>query len=596
MRTNRCWLTFPLGGGGGGKTHSPSVFLATVGTKGLALSATAAEVLGHWTFNSSGTAAEIADGTEFPNHVKDSPLSLKAKVQTWPGLKADAPAYLEDVPAAWLFGDAALTNVIGSMSSSVRLVGNGDSDGWGHGCGLEIANFGEVIGADSSWTVELIVRGARQSPDGTYTSGDNCPLLGVGSHSEPTYPGIAVSSENKLVAWRNTQQQTVHSYLQNDRLSRRSWRDGRWRTVMLTWDAEAKVYRFHSDYQDSYTDTGDRFKTSGADFGGQSVLRIGGVWDSGSLAYMLGRLDVAAIRVSRGCRPWYGGMMPWNEEVPRQLVHYRFDGENGATASGLIPNALAPDFDFTGCQIGTPQSWGDNSPFATLSYGSVSYTNDVFAPWLQVQASKDTPRQKNTGALSSFVHGEAVAGGMPLMMQNLPAYFAESFTLEFVVRIANENGQESSQPSVPFFSAPATAKDPEKGIFVWNQQNVFSVGVRQAGGFGPAFKTAWNELSISRDVWHSFALTYDKAQGQVSCYYDGVRVAGKDLSGAIDAAAPIWHDNGLFAQICGVTPNDWVENFSGAIDEFRITRGVLSEADFLRGRRGPGGGLVLTIR
>ena len=552
-------------------------------------------MLGLWTFEPSDTA-EIADGTEFPNRVTGSPLSLKAKVQTWPGLKEDSPAFVDDVPAAWLFGDTALTNVIGKLTSSVRLVGNGDSDGWGHGCGLEIANFGNVIGTDCSWTVELLVRGARQSPDGAYTSGDNCPLLGVGCESAVDYPGIAVSSGGSLVSWRDAKLQNVHSYLQNDRLSRQSWRDDRWRTVMLTWDADAKIYRFHSDYQDSYTDTGDNFKSGGADFGSQSVLRIGGVWGGNSLAYMMGRLDVAAIRVSRGCRPWHGGLTPWFEETPRQLVHYRFDGANGATASGLIPNACAPDFDFTGCQIGSFQSWGDNSPFAAMTYGSVSYTNDVFAPWLQVQGSKDTPRQRNTGALSSFAEGVAVAGGMPLMMQNLPAYFAESFTLEFVVRIANENGQSSDQPSVPLFAAPATDKADEKGFFIWNQQNVFSVGVRQAEGFGVAFQTEWNELSVARNVWHSFALVCDRAKGQVRVYMDGNPIVGKAVSGTVDALAPVWHDNKLFAQICGCVPNSWVENFSGTIDEFRITRGVLDETDFLRGRRGPGGGLVLTIR
>ena len=564
----------------------------------------AGDVLGLWTFDQASGAAEIADGTAFPNQVEDGTLSLKAKVQRWPGLKEDSPVFVNDVPAAYLFGDTALTNVIGRLASSVRLVGNNDSEGWGHGCGLEIANFGEVIGPDSSWTVELLVRGSQQSPDGNYTSGDACPLLGVGSQSAAEsaaesaagYPGIAVAAKSKLVSWRNGAQQAVHSYLQNDRLSRRSWRDGRWRMVMLTWDAEAKIYRFHSDYQDSYTDTGDNFKTSGADFGGQSVLRIGGVWGGGSLAYMMGRLDVAAIRVSRGCRPWHGGMTPWFEETPRQLVHYRFDGANGAAASGLIPNALAPDFDFTGCQVGSFASWGDNSPFATLTYGTVSYTNDVCAPWLQAQDSKDKPRLRNAGALSSFVEGAAVAGGMPLMMQNLPAYFAESFTLELIVRIANEDGRESNQPSVPFFSAPATGKEAEKGVFVWNQQNVFSVGVRKAEGFGDVFKTEWNELSISRDAWHRVVLTVDRAKGEVGLFVDGVRIEGKGLPGTLDAHAPIWHDNGLFAQICGIAPNDWVESFSGAIDEFRITRGVLDEADFLRGRRGPGGGLVLTIR
>ena len=84
----------------GGKKSWPFGLLAAVGSLGLALPTMAGDVLGLWTFDQASGAAEIADGTAFPNQVEDGTLSLKAKVQRWPGLKEDSPVFVNDGPAA----------------------------------------------------------------------------------------------------------------------------------------------------------------------------------------------------------------------------------------------------------------------------------------------------------------------------------------------------------------------------------------------------------------------------------------------------------------------------------------------------------------
>jgi len=137
-----------------------TITAAAVAFAGVAFADT--ETLGFWTFDGSTTIdATTAPGsatgngvpqrtkTWFPNQVSGSKLSMFLQKSTWSGYNIGVTKYIDDVPAAHLFSDTALTNRICALTKSIRL-GSGATGSWCSGWGLTIPNFEEVIGTNES--------------------------------------------------------------------------------------------------------------------------------------------------------------------------------------------------------------------------------------------------------------------------------------------------------------------------------------------------------------------------------------------------------------------------------------------------------------
>ena len=559
------------------------------------------EVVGLWTF--SGLPGEtVAGDTEFENKAGGD-LSLILKKQQSGALwaRAKSPTYLADVPATCLFSDTALTNLLGSLSSSLRMEGgssSADKTPWMVGTSLVMTNFAAIVGS-GSWTVEIIARMSKASEGYTVQDYNNdCALFGVGSASSGnTLPSICYRP------WRPNASGQLHGFTNGSsseftcnfynrypyRISAVSPSAGDWRHILIAYNADSKTFVFRSDYSDFDTTT-DQYSGFASDFGPLSEFRIGGVWSNGHCDYPCGIVDVAAVRVSRGMVAWHDGMTPWISSNPRELVHYRFSGELGKTVS-VVTNDVASDLAFTFCT----SRYFDSNVWNIINPGSMIYTNDTQLPYLSVGSGRD--RVINDSSVASCTNG--AWGRLALNMQNLPAYFADSFTVEMIVRVETQNySQQYPNPSVSLFSAPAYQSG-ASGFYMQSRQCSLIVGAADGSTDVGLLRTNYGVYDFARSVWHHVAVVCDRSLGIVKFYLDGICASsfegGKD--GSFDPSLPIWKPGNAmqYATIGGVA-SGWTSDRSGVVDEFRITRGVLDPIDFLRPKRTCGGGAMLMLR
>lgn len=540
------------------------------------------EVVGLWTF--AGTAGEqVEDKTEFANQIPDQELKLQVLLINdggfW-GFAGKLPTYLDETPASCLFSDTALTNHIGSMTSSLRLDGGSRFKESGYsaymsGTGLEIPNFGEVVG-DGSWTVEVLARVADAAADG-YTHGYLVSLMGAGAASTDNkrpciycnpYPnGGQIKGFNGST---KVFEVNFNSFKPN-RISGKNISANVWRNVTLSYDATNKKYIYRSDYSDFECEVA--IADADRDFNEKSTFRISGVFSDETPDGALGRIDVAAVRVTRGVVPWYGCMAPWIASTPKELVHYRFSGENGATIAN-VENAVAPTLDYMSCTA-------RNSPTDATLLGSSVYSDMVSGPFISC-TNKQT-RLENTSSASS--HVDDSWGCLRYYLQNLPAYFADSFTLEMLVwcETANLNA-DNPYPSVSLFCAPAGQNGKEKGFRLAYQQSTFKVLARTADSCQTVLQSAWSAYKYTREAWHHVCVTYDKTLSKMTVYldYNPVEKFESTQDGALPAGSPVWFSDADFqyAELLG-SASGWLREFQGVVDEVRITRGVLAPEDFL---------------
>ena len=568
-------------------------FLMAASFLGLAVSAStsnAYEVKGLWTFNGTD-GAEIETSTAFENAIEGNDLSLVTSMSPQGGNKV---RYDAGVPGGHLFGSLKLTEKIADLDSSLRLLGDSRYDGWQRGPSLRITNFGKMF-KDKSWTVEMLVRVSATTPDGSYVSQWERPLLGVtgnGRQDEAAF-GMDIMNHRLFKYVDSTSSYAfVPINMAPNRISGRDCGADVWKNVAITYDAEKKAFTYHSDYLDTLQSTSD----SAADWAplelsDDDFFQIGGTWKQ-SYYYVCGKIDVAAVRVSEGVVPWHEMMAPWVSAEPRELVHYRFSGENG-TVVGNVANEVAPDLDFTLCAARDSANWSN----ALL--GTIACTNEVCAPFIQTQRGRE--RLPNASAAVSCKDG--TWNTFKVYLQNLPAFFQDSFTVEGIVYVQTQNfSSDFPQPAVCLFAAPAKGSTPEcsTGFSVYNMQSVMSVSVRGVSEMQKVLQTNWGSCPFTRAAWHHYAVVFDASVRKIKLYLDGILQTHLSADGSVPEGAPIWNDYfnyvDYYAVIGGEAPNGWMSPCQGFVDEFRITRAALEPKDFLTGKRSQLGGLSVLLR
>lgn len=572
-----------------------------------------AEILGLWTFDGStaidssiAPSSPTGDGvpqrtkTWFPNQVPGGELTMFLQKGTWSGYNIGVAKYIDEVPAENLFSDTALTNRICALTKSIRL-GAGATGCYCTGYGLTIPNFGEIVGTNESFTVDVLMRVySRSQEGGTYSQGAG-PLIGIG-HKEETmsddqdatvvlkgYSGanVGIYAYNPNVAEADAYSTFAATHGNAPyRLSGKSVLDGGiWRTVTLCWNAESRRFVYRSDYMDAICSAGSSVNNL-IELGTNSILRIGGFWKrrSDALSYAMGTIDVAAIRVKRGVAAWYEDLTPWNEAVPRNLGHWRFDGANGATANAVIPNMFATNLSFVSCiDRRTASGWYDTAPRT-----DGSYTNEVWAPYLKTSSTLQS-RLRNTSAFSSRVNGTNATP--QLRIQNLPMYLVDDFTLEFVFLTTVEKYNDTyNQPAIVLMRAPESLS---RYFYLSNMQNNWQVGYRGDHESEPT-TLQFGNIGLAGLVWQHIAVVRNRSAGTVSVYRNGVLKNTKPLA----ADASVWSGDATdyaYTQLMSNQRNTWENNFAGLVDEIRFTRAVLEPKDFLT-RQTQGGGLILLFR
>lgn len=570
------------------------------------------ETIGFWTFDGSTpidtteeAGADTSNGkpfrtkTWFPNQVPGGKLTMFLQRGIWRGRNSGTTKYIDEVPAEHLYSDTALTNRICALTKSIRL-GTGTTDGgagpYYSGWGLTIPNFMDEIGADASFTVEVLMRVYTTSQDGgTYSQG-NGAIVGIGhkedemsDRQEATVVLHGYSGANVGIYAYNSTSKDFNTYTAThggtpDRCSGKNVLGGGvWRTVTLCWNAETRQLTYRSNFQDAICKAGTAVNNL-IEFGTNSSFRIGGAWWGGA-CYPLGTIDVAAVRVKRGLAPWYADLTPWYEQTPRNLGHWRFDGANGSVANTVMRNAFATNLDFTACvDRRTSSGYWD-----TARRTDGSFTNQVWAPYVKT-VSGESKHLPNTSAFSSYVNG--VSATPQLRIQNLPMYLIDDFTLEFVFLTTTANYNETyQQPAVCLMRAP---EDKDRYFYVSNMQSNWQVGYRGENESAPT-TLFFGNIGLTRLVWHHVAIVRDRAAGTIKVYRNG------ELKGtqALASDAHIWGDDATdyaYTQLMSNSRNGWESDYKGLVDEIRFTRAVLEPKDFLKGRQSEGGGLILLLR
>lgn len=550
--------------------------------------AKANEVIGLWTF-SGEDGTEIPANAEFENQAGGE-LSLVLRNQragTWTKIKPSH--YLADTPAPYVFSDTALTNSLGSLVSSVRLEGDVTTGGdtWMFGSSLVLTNFGAQVGA-GSWTVEVIARVTKTQSGGVFFGCGN-------ASSKNEYPAVCFLpfevTDGRVQGYEGTTAKFTENItnMKPNRISRAGLRAGSWRHVVLSYNADSNKYIFRSDYSDFDYELS---ATTSGDIGNESEFRIGGVWNGSYGAYPTG-VDVAAVRVTRGVVPWYGGMAPWVTTQPKELVHYRFSGGKGEVVAS-VRNEVTPNLDYTMCT-----AWRfDDSAWQFVQSQNTVYSDDVVSPYVAQGGGRS--RLENASAVSSCAKG--VDDWLAFYMQNLPAYFVGDFTIEMIMRVETPNHDEAlyPNPSVSLFSAPTFRVPIEvNGFSIRSSQYTLRIEVWDGSRFVEPLKTPWGAYEFSRSVWHRVALVCDREAGQMKLYYDGELVTKLDgaAGGSFDPALPIWKAGAAMSYACiGGLSGPQTSDFKGVVDEFRITRGALEPKDFLTPKNRPTTGLIMSVR
>jgi len=117
----------------------------------------------------------------------------------------------------------------------------------------------------------------------------------------------------------------------------------------------------------------------------------------------------------------------------------------------------------------------------------------------------------------------------------------------------------------------------------------------------PSWKEQWTDLSgtnrikIGNNTWHHVVCSYDATSSKVAVYVDGAKINhpagvtdkfGSDPTAGGLPLGPMLFKNatkfvfGCYKQsLPGSTPDAWMKNFTGALDEFRIYNKALADAD-----------------
>lgn len=585
--------------------------LAMTGLCGAAFAET--ETIGFWTFDGSteidttkqegsmsGNGVPQRTNTWFPNQVPGGKLTMFLQKGTWQGYNIGTAKYIDDVPAGNLFSDTALTNRICALTKSLRL-GAGATGSYCTGWGLTIPNFMEEIGTNESFTVEVLMRVYSQSQEGGSYSKLDGPIVGIGRKAETMTDdqdaaallkgysganvGIYAYDPDATVANAYATFTTTHPNTPDRCSGKNVLAQGVWRTVTLCWNAGTRKLTYRSDYQDAIC-TADSKVNALVEFGTNSIFRIGGCWKdrNGFLSYVLGTVDVAAVRVKRGLAAWHEDLTPWYEETPRNLGHWRFDGNNGAVANKVMPNAFAVDLDFTACvDRRTSSGYWD-----TACRTDGSFTNEVWAPYVRT-ALGQANRLPNASAFSSYVNG---VGATPqLRIQNLPMYLIDDFTLEFAFLTTTDNYSQSyPQPAICLIRAP---EDNASYFYLSNMQCQFQVGYRGESATGPT-TIYFGNIGLSGMTWQHVAVVRDRAAGTIKVYRNGELKFSKALA----SDARVWSGdatNYAYTQLMSNSRNGWESAFKGLVDEIRFTRAVLEPKDFLAPKNSQGCGIVFML-
>ena len=168
-----------------------------------------------------------------------------------------------------------------------------------------------------------------------------------------------------------------------------------------------------------------------------------------------------------------------------------------------------------------------------------------------------------------------------------------SFTLSFWVK---KNGPNAAGKGTAFAFGLATTTD------IWTRQDMF-LEFEDAGNPSTAdsaaakfyLKDQWFEFTGAKRLhkvldgqWHHLVFSFDQTTSTLTPYLDGAAVAGlpagfgkfNNNSGKVDfspIAGLVVGAPGHFA--IGKTPDDWMGNFNGDIDQFRLYGEALSAAD-----------------
>lgn len=171
-----------------------------------------------------------------------------------------------------------------------------------------------------------------------------------------------------------------------------------------------------------------------------------------------------------------------------------------------------------------------------------------------------------------------------------------SFTIAFWMK---KNGPNPAGGGTSFVFGLATSTD------IWTRQDMF-LEFEDAGNPSTAalaaakfyVKDQWFEFTGARRIpnildnqWHHLAFVFDQATSTVSFYKDGAPLS---IPGGLPANFGKFNNNGGVMDLnpssgivvggpghfaVGKTPDSWMGNFNGAIDQFRMYGSALSAAD-----------------
>lgn len=547
----------------------------------VALSA-CAETKGLWVFPGTD-GAECAEGTEVPNLIAGSGMTLSAGRVATEGNTAPLPRYTSDIPNTAVYSDAAFSTRLAAIGSSMRLA-KGTSTG--SGSFITIRNLGASImenGVAQDFTVEMFVRPDKNAKVLSNTTGDSQEMfLGIGSdtaamllHGTYNYPsgslGANSGSEGVVYCTYGTGWGSCPSQRW---MNRRSLFNGEWHHYALVYTASDATMRCYIDYEAANTDTGNGGVTwsGGMPLRSDSMLKILGKF---TYSHFLSGVTVSAIRVSSGALGASSFMRIARDPVTSPvLAWWRF--ENGVPGGAFVPCTN----EFAGSympQIAHNPPWGGcNNNYvravkrfvcAGKPWESVASTNDVALWWCGDASLGDSA---GVGVkVTGFEEFAAIPG----------SFTAEGFYF-LAVNATDKDGYTGNDRQTLMGEFDSSSNTPGWGVrtdhrryasLVLNRIVDTTTGAR--GGDTVV------SFPFSTGRWHHVAVVYDDEANPktLTCFVDYVQAAQIELEAG--QAIPRAKDGTLY--LAGAHCNDSNTSWFGGFDEFRVTRIALEPDDFL---------------
>lgn len=546
---------------------SIKVVLLFVGIAGVVLQASAytadAQTLGLWTFN--GTPGEAAPTGTVENHVPGATLTCEiGKYTSNNSQPAPDPTYTADVPGAYLWSDAAMTNAVGALSSSVsitRHANNSTSSAY-----LRMPAFGKLLRelyeeGQEKFTVEFIFK-TTATADQLFTMTGTCPVSGA--------PTLEISPDNggRISAVTNVSRQVNNNY----------WRpytwyttnyglyDNRWHHIALTWNGATRKFAAYFEYVykvDIAKDVGFGLGLDDDSFAqiAGHVYQRNGVKD----------LTVAAVRVSKGILNRAQMLHVEDAATPSDIISWvRFeDGENGAIASALASNV---------CHAGMG-TYRLQLPKVKV-YDVMSRTNEVWKTHVRNPLGATWPA--NNLCICSFTNGAPSSSVKCLGIMPPETMTGNGFTMEAFIWPMDGNRRIIFRESDNFNG---------RGI-AWAlgyrlTNNDLQFGCCEAETNAPSVRVT-NDIAetyagvLTPDTWHHVALTYGfdatTERWTVRVWIDWKKTLEKVFAEGrclyrSSMASPEWQVGG----------DGWNgDSLCGRIDEVRFARRALSVDEFLK--------------